>query len=376
MIIHGKWHNQGSAAQLVAALHIEDDDYLLEIDGGRTYSGELQALQVSDRLGNVERKITLEDGSIFASQDNDAIDGLFKDHNKVNGFIHAIESHIGLVAIALLLTVTFAFSFFKWGVPWASTKIAHALPQKTNELIAGETLKFLDKYMFEESELDAEKIEQIREHFKSTLIPLDEKNNSINYRLHFREWNDGEKGIPNALALPSGDIILTDEFVKLSENQDEIDAVLLHEMGHVVRRHTLEMVIETAFVTTAVMMITGDNNGLADMGTGLGSLLVSTNYSRNHETEADLYAFQHMLVAKIDPKAFSSIMQRITSSMEDTNESNKTDDNLNSDTDDGWLDYLSSHPSTTERIKQAELYSECFQAGLVICDAENVNNKP
>lgn len=371
MIIQGKWHNQGSAAQLTAVLHIEDDDYLLEIEDGRTYSGELQVLQVSDRLGNVERKITFEDGSIFASQNNDAIDGLFKEHNKANGFIHTIESHIGLVAIALLLTVTFAFSFFKWGVPWASTKIAHALPQKTNELIAGQTLKFLDKYIFEETKLDTEKIEQIRKHFRFTLIPLDEKNNSINYKLHFREWNDGEKGIANALALPSGDIILTDEFVKLSENQDEIDAVLLHEMGHVVRRHTLEMVIETAFVTTAVMMVTGDNNGLADMGTGLGSLLVSTNYSRNHETEADLYAFQHMLEAKIDPMAFSSIMQRITSSMEDENESNKTEDNIKSDKEGGWLDYLSSHPSTTERIEQAELYSKCFQAGLVVCDAEN-----
>ena len=369
MIIHGKWHSVGSAAQSVAALYIEDDDYRLEIDGGQTYSGELQSLQVSDRLGNVERKITLEDGSIFASQDNDAIDRLFKDHTKLNNFIHAIESHIGLVAIATLLTITFAFSFFKWGVPWASTKIAHALPQKTNELIAGETLKFLDKYMFEESKLDVEKIEYIREHFRSTLIPLDEKNNSINYKLHFREWNDGEAGIPNALALPSGDIILTDEFVKLSENQDEIDAVLLHEMGHVVRRHTLEMVIESAFVTTAVMLITGDNNGLADMGLGLGSLLVSTNYSRNHETEADLYAFEHMLVAKIDPQAFSDIMNRITESIEEINDEKSEED------EGGILDYLSTHPSTAKRVEQAKRYSKCFQIGMIICDTSTVNSE-
>jgi len=74
------------------------------------------------------------------------------------------------------------------------------------------------------------------------------------------------------LALPSGDIVLTDKFIELSENQDEIDAVLLHEMGHVIHRHGLEMVIEGTLVTVAGMLIVGDSNGLADMGVELGSL--------------------------------------------------------------------------------------------------------
>ncbi len=369
MLVRGNWHDNGSAAYSPAALYIEDDDYRLEIDGGRTYSGEMRTLKVSDRLGNVERSITFEDDSIFTTQDNDSIDKLFKSYNKANRIIHAFESHTGWVAVALVLTICFTFSFFKWGIPWTSEKIAHALPQKTNDLIAAETLEFLDKYIFEESTLDIVKTEQIREHFRSKLIPLDENNSSINYKLHFREWTDGEEGIPNALALPSGDIILTDEFVRLSENQDEIDAVLLHEMGHVVRRHSLEMVIESAFVTTAVMLITGDNNGLADMGVGLGSLLASTNYSRNHETEADLYAFKHMLIAKIDPQAFSNIMNRITESMEGINDEKSEEDKG------GLLDYISTHPSTSKRVEQAKRYSKCFQAGMVICDPAVINNE-
>ena len=364
-MIRGKWHEQGSAAQSSAVLHLEDECYRLEIEGSESYYGKLEFIQISDRLGNVERKLTFEDGSIFTTPDNDSVDKIFKDLNKVSSFIHAFESRTGWVVVALVLTIFFAFSFFKWGVPWTSAKIAHVLPQKTNDLIAAQTLEFLDKYIFEESKLDLEETEQIRAHFKSKLIPL-EKNASIKYKLHFREWKDGEEGIPNALALPSGDIILTDEFVKLSENQDEIDSVLLHEMGHVVHRHTLEMVIESTLVTTVVMMVTGDNNGLADLGTGLGSLLVSTNYSRNHETEADLYAFEHMLVAKIDPKAFSDIMSRITGSMDDTDKNEEGD---------SVIDYLSTHPSTAERVEQAKRYSKCFQAGMVICDAAILNSE-
>lgn len=154
-------------------------------------------------------------------------------------------------------------------------------------------------------------------------------------------------------------------FVKLSENQDEIDAVLLHEMGHIVHRHSLQMVIEGAFVATLLMLITGDSGGAADLGLSLGTLMISSKYSRNHESEADLYAFEQMLVAGIDPKAFSNIMTRITNYMEVRDEDKPIEKE-----DDSPLDYISSHPSTHLRVEQADRYSECFRKGLTKCDIE------
>ncbi len=375
MHFQGKWHAEGSAAQLSAALHLHDERYKLVLENGEFYAGNISQITVSDRLGNIERKLTFEDGSIFATNDNNAIDKAFNTHNKISGVLHVLESHIGLVVVALVLTISFSFVFFKSGVPWISDKIAHALPQKTNDLIATNTLAFLDKHIFEESKLPADRIEQIRTRFQSKLVLLEEKNPSINYTLHFREWSQDGTAIANALALPSGDIILTDEFVTLSKNHDEIDSVLLHEIGHVVHRHTLETIIQATLVTTVVMMVTGDNNGLADLGTGIGSLLMSTNYSRNHETEADTYAFEQMLKAKIDPIAFSNIMSRITTAMESIDPDIEADDHSDEETtrenDKGSriLDYLSTHPSTTERVKEAERYSQCFHQGLITCEA-------
>ena len=43
---------------------------------------------------------------------------------------------------------------------------------------------------------------------------------------------------------------------------------------------------------------------MGDMGIGLGSALVSSAYSRGHESEADKYAFDKMLKSGIDPKSF------------------------------------------------------------------------
>ena len=375
-MIKGNWHAQGSAAQIDATLIVKDDTFFcVETEKGRHYSEKLSSLIVSDRLGKVERKITLADGSIFATNDNDAIDALLKKHKgaSVNGFIHGIESHLGGVFIALLVTVIFSFSFIKWGIPWASNEIAQALPHETNQIIASNTLEFLDKIIFEESKLDPAKMEEIRAHFKSKIAPLSIRDDSeVEYKLHFRLWGDEDESIPNALALPSGDIILTDKFVQLSKNQDEIDSVLLHEMGHVVHRHSLEMVIEGTFVAVISAMIVGDASGFADMGVGLGSLLISSNYSRGHESEADQYAFEHMLTAKIDPQAFSDIMNRMTTYMDEISgdkesDGSKDDSVKNRKSKDSILDYLSSHPKTSHRVEIARQYSECFKKGLLTC---------
>ncbi|WP_293267904.1 M48 family metallopeptidase [Neptunomonas sp.] len=363
MLITGHWYKKGSAAQSSATLRFSNELCVIETNELIVFSGHLEEINVSDRLGNVERKLTLRDGSLFATQDNNAIDKLFKS-KKANQYIHTIESHMGWVAVALVVTLLTSFAFFKWGVPWASTKIAHALPHKTNELIATHTFDFLDGYIFDESQITPQRKEEIRNHFNENVAPLDDSGLAINYRIHFRQWSSGDTEIPNALALPSGDIILTDSFVKLSENQHEIDSVLLHEMGHIVHRHTLQRVVESTFITTVIMLVTGDGNSITDMGTGLGSILVSSNYSRGHESEADAYAFKHMLSANIDPQHFSNIISRITAPL------GKTELHANEDTDSGLTSYFSSHPVTKERVLQANKYHECFKKGLTSCQTD------
>ena len=363
-MVKGKWHPKGSALQINAQLTVNDlGRYTIALEDGRFYRGNFSTLQVSERLGNVKRKIILDNGSLFVTEDNDAIDTIFKEYQKINSFIHYLETHIVWIAVALIITVATTFSFFKWGVPWTSQKIAHALPYETNRVISLGTMDFLDNYIFEETNLTEETQDRISKHFYKNIAPLSiDDEDKIHYKLHFRSWSMGETKIPNALALPSGDIIVTDKFIELSKNQEEIDSVILHEMGHVVHRHGLEMMIEGTFITVAVMMISGDASGIGDMGIGLGSALVSSSYSRGHESEADIYAFKKMLLAKINPKSFSNIMNRMTDYISKEN-------NLTKDSQDNSkiLDYFASHPNTQKRVELANHYSDCFKQGLTIC---------
>ncbi len=362
-MVEGYWHSKGSAERFYATFDINDlGRYTVVVEDKTAYRGDVASLKISERLGNVERKITLEDGSLFTTLDNDAIDTLFRHRQKSNAFVHYLETHMQWIAVAFVVAILTGISFFKWGIPWTSEKIAHALPYETNQLIAKGSMKFLDKAVFDESNLSKDKQEKIRNHFQTKIAPLSyEDDNKIDYKVYFRSWKMGDTEIPNALALPSGEIIVTDKFIQLATNQDEIDAVMLHEMGHVVHRHGLEMLIEGTFITVAVMMMTGDSSSIGDMGVGLGSALVSSSYSRGHESEADLYAFKKMLKGGIDPKSFSNIMNNMTEYMNEQNDDNETKK------ENKILDYFASHPSTKERVELANRYSECFKQGLMSC---------
>lgn len=387
--IEGHWHHSGSAARVPAILLVSgaassDDDHdraplgIEAADGTLLLQSHL-SVAVSDRVGTVARTITFADGSVFTTKDNDAVDIAFQDQNRSAHWVHSLESSKRWILCALIGTVLFTVTFFRWGIPWASLHIAHALPERVGQIISSSSLDFLDDWLFEETTLDAETTSRIEAHFRSKLLPLDDRNDGIRYRLLFRKWTMDDEEIANALALPSGDIVLTDAFVRLCESQQEMDSVILHEIGHIVERHSLQRMIEGSFVATTVMLVTGDGSGFSDFGVGLGSLLVGSHYSRNHETAADRYAFDRMLQARIDPVAFGTIMTRMSTSMtvkrqdeSDTEAAHVDDPDRQEDGQReeprGLLDYFSSHPNSNNRIEQANRYSECFNRGETHCD--------
>jgi len=428
-VLEGVWFAKGSAARLSAALKVDGDQYHLQVYASEETSeqahlgvvvrkfhyedqGELASIKVGDRLANVERKLLFHDGSMFATAHNDAVDTLFKDSVKSAGLLHKLETNVHLILLAFITTVMLGYSFFKWGVPVASNALAYATPVKVSEYIGRSGLEFLDSILFSPSELSEQVKSDIRQRFEKRLVSAyhsqeslrDNHNNAsaVNFTLHFRAWGDESNyKVANALALPSGDIILTDRFVELSQSADDIDSVLLHEMAHVEYRHSLKLLSQSALITVAVAMATGDVSGFSDLGVGMASLLMTNQYSRDFETEADQYAFDNMLKLGINPESFGQMLERIShdfqapdcdarsgpgsspsadvepsvskkecekirKSIEDVLDKSEVSD----DESDSFADYFSTHPSTDERIKQAERYAGCFRAGLTVCEAD------
>ena len=113
----------------------------------------------------------------------------------------------------------------------------------------------------------------------------------------------------NAFALPGGKIGVHTGLFKAAKNQDQLAAVLGHEVGHVLARHGNERVSTNLVAQTGVQLTAAAIGGspakrqavLAALGVGtqVGILLP---FSRRHESEADLIGLELMAKAGFDPR--------------------------------------------------------------------------
>jgi len=291
---------------------------------------------------------------MFETWDNDAIDLALEQvgHRAARqGILHKLESSWGVVVVALVLVVGTVFTFFKWGLPFTAERIAHSMPVQTHELVAAGTMKLLDKVLMEPSKLANSEQDEITQRFQAYLSAIDTE--EFNLRLYFRDM----KGIPNALALPSGEIIVTDGLVKLAGSNDELDAVIMHEIGHVLHRHGMQHVIEASAITLIASLALGDVSGVGELAVGVPTFLLQSSYARESELEADNFAFEMLADFSIDPAVFSDIILKLGEETIETDTSEAIKKNQD------FSDYLSTHPGIQERAANARAYSDAHFRG-------------
>jgi len=291
---------------------------------------ELSNTKVASRLGNTPRSLVFPDGSKCLVADNDLIDSVLIQYapEKHLGFIHSLESKLHYVVIAVLFTALFSWGMVTYGIPAMAKQIAYALPQKVDQSLGSGTLDIMDKTVFEVSTLAPEIKHRLTQRFQRMRETID---NSEHYQLKFR---GGKKIGANAFALPSGIIIITDKLVETSENDDEVIAILAHEIGHLVHRHSVRMALQNSAVAVLIATVTGDPFSTSSIVVALPTVMINAQYSQAFETEADDYAFSYLKRNNIPLHSFADILLRITSG-EETTAAEK---------------YLSTHPGTMERV--------------------------
>lgn len=339
MKVVGYWHASNSSERAVANIDKLEGGLYLSIDEQESKLINLSDFVLSDRVGSANRRIIFSDGSVFETQDNDAIDILFNNKD----LSHRLESDWKWAVSAVVLFLVIGFVTVRVGFPWASKEVAYALPIYINEKLSEGTLEFLDEYILDESELSQAKQQDVYQNFDQLITSLKDK--EFNYRLHIRKM--GEEA--NAFSLPSGEVILTDGLLRTAENTEQIDAILLHEIGHVKYRHGLQQVVHSSLISTAISMMTSDLTVLEDLLVVMPVFLVESSYSRSHEYEADEFLFDNMNQLNKDPIHFANILNAIT-------KDDEIDDNLEES-----IKYFSSHPETLDRINNAKEKSKQFK---------------
>ena len=166
-------------------------------------------------------------------------------------------------------------------------------------------------------------------------------------------WNDrartwrwevnliGSKQV-NAFCMPGGKIAFyTGILDQLKLTEDETAMVMGHEMAHALREHARERIAKTQG-TNLALRLGSQLLGLGDLGNvaaSLGGQLLSLQFSRSDESEADLVGLELAARAGYDPSAAVTLWQKMGNATGSAQ---------------GGLAFLSTHPSGPARIRELE----------------------
>jgi len=324
-------------------------EVLLVLDGNRVIirgpDGDLSypvsSLALPSGVGSIRRTIRLPDGGVCELDDA----GLMAELERLRGgagggrLLHVWEKNLPLVLGALTLTVLVALVFTIYGVPFLARRAAFALPPATEKALGRESLATLDRVFMKPSRLSRERRDELTALFRRVAGP---EGIRAGYRLEFR--SSPAIGA-NAFALPSGVVVVTDELVGLAGEDDEIAAIMAHELGHARGRHIMRHVLQSSAAGLIMATLTGDITSLTSLSATLPTVLVDASFSRDFEREADDAAIAWMKSTGVPLRVYAGILGRLQARM-DARHGGANGNGRPS------RNYLSTHPETWERIRR------------------------
>jgi Putative Zn-dependent protease, contains TPR repeats len=282
----------------------------------------------SDTLGQIPRFIRLRAGGVVEVPATPTAfpSRIHEPASRFSRILHALESHSGIAALATLLIIACIVAAVWRGLPALAHHVAFAVPEKI-ETQAGNAALTVFAQAFPRSQLEYFEQHRVRRQLERLLAA---RQVHLPPRVVFFSME-----MPNAFALPGGVIVVSDELVRLSTHDDEIAAVLAHELGHIEHRHGLQSVLRNSSALLLVGTVTGDLSTIGTFSASLPFLLLQFGYARDFEREADTFAIDLLRSAEIDPGRLADILTALEAARPVSGPD---------------FAYLSTHPSTAERI--------------------------
>jgi len=294
----------------------------------------LGKVRVDPPVGGTRRALHLPDGAQLQTDDHAAVETLFPRAHALEGWVHGLERRWPYALAALAVTAVVAWWSVVDGLPLAAKIVSGFVPVAWEAKLGEQTLEFFEGRLCRPSALGAARRQALQQRFARLTAGLAD---GYSYRLLPRDC----RGVgANAFALPGGTVVMTDALVKLAQSDDQISAVLAHEIGHVRHRHGLRMALQAAGLAALAAALFGDATSITSLATTLPVALLQSGYTRELETEADDYAFRRLRKIGLSPKAFAEIMLLL----EKDHKKRSGGDSRN---------YFSTHPATAKRIERA-----------------------
>jgi Zn-dependent protease with chaperone function len=331
--VQGIYFDGNSARKQSVALSINQG--LLEIRGEELLRVlPLSEVNISAKLGNTPRLLHFEGGAHSEINNHADFEALLKDAGiKTQSLVSRLENTWHYAIGAAAFCIAFIIAMFYWGLPWLADITAARIPPAVTLAIDEHFLSMVDKGMMQPSALSKERQQAITQRF-------DNLKGEINTPPHQLLFRSSKALGANAFALPGGTIIATDELVALAAHDEEIIAVLAHELGHVSERHPQRQLLQSSVVGLAMTWYLGD---ISTLLAAAPTLLLETSYSRNFERRADRYAADLLKSNKISPSRLADILEKLEAAHSDKDDAPQKQSTL--------MDLFSTHPDTAERLR-------------------------
>ncbi|HEY3665102.1 MAG TPA: M48 family metallopeptidase [Polyangiaceae bacterium] len=315
----------------VAVLRLSAEQATLTGDGFERHY-PTTSLRVSPRIASAPRFVALPDGGELECDDGVWLDSL-PQQERSEGPVAWLERRSWVALAAVAMTALGLVLFYFFGLDALGDRIVTVIPIERELRFGERTLRSLDSGLLERSELTAERTQGIAALFERYSSKTPEHGR---VRLEFR--NSVVFG-PNAFTLPGGIIIVTDQLVSLMSSDEEVMAVLAHELGHAHYRHVLRQTIKSSGTAVLAGVLGGDASSVAG-GLSSAFVLLGTKFSREFETQADAYATEMLQKNQLSPALFGDALAALV----------KDEDRRGAH--EGYS-FLSDHPGTADRIARA-----------------------
>ncbi len=298
-------------------------------DGALARAMPVDRLRLSEPTWRGPRFAYLDDGSTLEVHDTAAFNGALENLGLGPRGVARLQRSASMATMALgLLVALFLFGYVK-GLPVAARWVAFALPDSVETRLGEQFRTTLEGQMLTRSKLTKERQQQLSAMMSAAAAKAAP---GVKYSLVMHNTFAGQ-GL-NAFTLPGGTIILLDGLVDAAEDDDQILAVLGHELGHAANKHGLRNVLQALSIGAIASATWGDFAGVT---TNLPVVLGALSYSRDFELEADDYAVQFL---RANGKTAQPLIEFFEMMEEAAGETR------------GYASFLSTHPETRERIER------------------------
>lgn len=143
----------------------------------------------------------------------------------------------------------------------------------------------------------------------------------------------------NAFALPGGPIFVYTGLLKELRTEDQLAAVLAHEITHVRKEHWAYAYadnLKRKLGLSLLLTLGKANQDLANIANVADDMIFTLPYSRKHENEADALGFDMMVAAGYNPQGMIDVFEILRKASEGKKPP----------------EFLSTHPDDSARIKR------------------------